>query len=245
MDHLVAPTIAENGLDFDGAPSRQGARVGRIVRDKTAPELPSVLAFHHHRIAALESSRDRLHAHGKQAFPGAQRAFGAGAALTFGLGFAFATLSVRATIAAKREGVTWGAWFVRVAGPLVAVAGLVSCPSRMGAVSLLVMLAPTVVIAWLLPGPRHLRRIGWALVGASALATVLLLAFVRPRWRGHSRRAWATVAAFGVALGMMNYTFYGSLGHLPIGVAVTIEFIGPLSLAAASMICSSVEATAP
>src|SRR5688500_5791033 len=63
-------------------------------------------------------------------------------------------------------------------------------------------------------------------------ATGLLLAFVRPRWRGHSRRAWLTVTAFGVALGLMNYTFYGSLAHLPIGVAVTIEFIGPLTLAA-------------
>lgn len=64
-------------------------------------------------------------------------------------------------------------------------------------------------------------------------ATALLLAIARPRWRGHSRRAWLTVVAFGVALGLMNYTFYGSLAHLPIGVAVTIEFIGPLALAAA------------
>ena len=49
---------------------------------------------------------------------------------------------------------------------------------------------------------------------------------------GHSRRAWRTVIAFGVALGLMNFTFYSSLAHLPIGVAVTIEFIGPLTLAA-------------
>ena len=63
-------------------------------------------------------------------------------------------------------------------------------------------------------------------------ATALLLLLVRPRWRGHSRRAWATVTAFGVALGMMNFAFYSSLAYLPIGVAVTIEFIGPLTLAA-------------
>ena len=63
-------------------------------------------------------------------------------------------------------------------------------------------------------------------------ATVLLLVMVRPRWRGHSRRAWLTVIAFGVALGLMNFTFYSSLAYLPIGVAVTIEFIGPLTLAA-------------
>jgi inner membrane transporter RhtA len=63
-------------------------------------------------------------------------------------------------------------------------------------------------------------------------ATVLLLAVARPRWRGHSRQAWLTVGAFGVALGLMNFAFYSSLAYLPIGVAVTIEFIGPLSLAA-------------
>lgn len=66
-----------------------------------------------------------------------------------------------------------------------------------------------------------------------AFATSILLVVVRPRWRGHSRRAWATVVAFGLALGLMNFAFYGSLAHLPIGVAVTIEFTGPLVLAAA------------
>ena len=64
-------------------------------------------------------------------------------------------------------------------------------------------------------------------------ATVILVAMVRPRWRGHSRAAWGTVVSFGVALGLMNFAFYASLAHLPIGVAVTVEFIGPLTLAAA------------
>lgn len=64
-------------------------------------------------------------------------------------------------------------------------------------------------------------------------ATIILLVVVRPRWRGHSRSAWRTVIAFGVALGLMNFAFYASLAHLPIGVAVTVEFIGPLTLAAA------------
>ena len=63
------------------------------------------------------------------------------------------------------------------------------------------------------------------------IATVILCAVVRPRLAGRSRRAWATVLLFGLALGLMNWTFYGSLAHLPIGVAVTIEFIGPLTLA--------------
>ncbi len=74
---------------------------------------------------------------------------------------------------------------------------------------------------------------GGSVVMRLIFATLLLLVLVRPRWRGHSRRAWLTVVAFGVALGLMNFTFYASLAHLPIGVAVTIEFIGPLTLAAA------------
>jgi inner membrane transporter RhtA len=64
-------------------------------------------------------------------------------------------------------------------------------------------------------------------------ATTILVLIVRPRWTGHGRAAWRTVGAFGVALGLMNFAFYASLAYLPIGVAVTVEFIGPLALAAA------------
>lgn len=65
-----------------------------------------------------------------------------------------------------------------------------------------------------------------------AFATAVLLVVARPRLRGHSPSAWRTVVGFGVVLGAMNLTFYGSLAHLPLGVAVTIEFLGPLTLAA-------------
>ncbi|USQ82182.1 EamA family transporter [Ornithinimicrobium faecis] len=66
------------------------------------------------------------------------------------------------------------------------------------------------------------------------LAALLLLALVRPRWRGRSRADWITVAGFAAALTAMNICFYASLERLPIGVAVTIEFLGPLLLAAAT-----------
>ena len=62
------------------------------------------------------------------------------------------------------------------------------------------------------------------------IGTVILVLVARPRLRGHDRRAWVTVVLFGLALGAMNWSFYSSLGRLPIGVAVTIEFIGPLVL---------------
>lgn len=66
------------------------------------------------------------------------------------------------------------------------------------------------------------------------LAAAILWAFVRPRVRGRSRADWGVVGLFAIALTCMNIAFYGSLTRLPIGVAVTIEFLGPLLLAAAT-----------
>ena len=63
------------------------------------------------------------------------------------------------------------------------------------------------------------------------LAAVVLLAVARPRLRGHTRADWLTVCAFALVLGLMNLAFYSSLALLPLGVAVTIEFVGPLVLA--------------
>lgn len=65
------------------------------------------------------------------------------------------------------------------------------------------------------------------------LAALILGLAIRPRLRGRSRSDWAVVGLFALALTAMNLTFYGSLTRLPIGVAVTIEFLGPLALAAA------------
>jgi inner membrane transporter RhtA len=63
------------------------------------------------------------------------------------------------------------------------------------------------------------------------LAAMVLLIIVRPRLRGRTNKDWLVVGAFGGILAVMNLFFYGSLARLPIGVAVTIEFIGPLVLA--------------
>ena len=37
--------------------------------------------------------------------------------------------------------------------------------------------------------------------------------------------------AFGVTLGTMNWAIYQSIARIPLGIAVTIEFLGPLALA--------------
>lgn len=66
-----------------------------------------------------------------------------------------------------------------------------------------------------------------------ALAAVLLVAIWRPRVAGHSRRDLALAAAFGLALCAMNLTFYEAIDRIPLGIAVTIEFVGPLGVAIA------------
>lgn len=63
------------------------------------------------------------------------------------------------------------------------------------------------------------------------LAALLLSALFRPDWRALSRQDWLAVLPYGVALGLMNTAFYLSLTRLPLGLAVTLEFVGPLLLA--------------
>ncbi len=66
-----------------------------------------------------------------------------------------------------------------------------------------------------------------------ATSAVVLLAIARPRVRGRDRADWLTVLAFGTALAVMNWAIYQSIARLPLGVAVSIELLGPLTLALA------------
>jgi inner membrane transporter RhtA len=66
-----------------------------------------------------------------------------------------------------------------------------------------------------------------------ALAALVVLAVARPTLRGYGRSDAAAVLAFGLILGLMNWSFYESLQRLPLSVAVTIEFTGPLAVAVA------------
>jgi inner membrane transporter RhtA len=62
----------------------------------------------------------------------------------------------------------------------------------------------------------------------SALVVGLI---VRPRLRGIRRHDLALVVGFGVVLASMNALFYASIDRIPLGVAVTFEFLGPLGVA--------------
>ena len=66
-----------------------------------------------------------------------------------------------------------------------------------------------------------------------ALSGLILLAISRPTLRGRSRADLAAAISFGLVLGAMNWSFYEALNRLPLGVAVTIEFLGPLAVAVA------------
>jgi inner membrane transporter RhtA len=66
-----------------------------------------------------------------------------------------------------------------------------------------------------------------------AIAAVVLLAIWRPRVRGRPVADLRVAALFGVALGLMNFAIYSAMDRIPLGIAVTIEFAGPLAVAVA------------
>ncbi|MET9337996.1 MULTISPECIES: EamA family transporter [unclassified Nonomuraea] len=74
-----------------------------------------------------------------------------------------------------------------------------------------------------------------AVVFMRIVAGALILgAFARPKLKGLSWRDWAVGIGFGLTLAVMNLSFYEALARLPIGIAVAIEFLGPLGVAIAA-----------
>jgi inner membrane transporter RhtA len=68
----------------------------------------------------------------------------------------------------------------------------------------------------------------WLRLLSSALVLVLI---ARPVLRGRTRQDWLVVVGFGASLGLMNWAIYQSFARIPLGLAVTIEFVGPLAIA--------------
>lgn len=68
-----------------------------------------------------------------------------------------------------------------------------------------------------------------AVFGGRALARVLRTVFADRAWHD-----LAIAVGFGLVLGIMNLSIYQSFARIPLGVAVTIEFLGPLAVAVAS-----------
>jgi inner membrane transporter RhtA len=75
------------------------------------------------------------------------------------------------------------------------------------------------------PGTTALR------LGLSALLVIVL----QRAWRTIPTRAvWPVILAYGLSLGAMNFVFYFALQRIPLGIAVAIEFVGPLGVAVAA-----------
>jgi inner membrane transporter RhtA len=76
-------------------------------------------------------------------------------------------------------------------------------------------LAPPTAIAWL----------------RMAVAAAVLMLVARPRLTGRTWAEWRVVIGYGIALATMNWAIYMSFSRIAIGLAVTIEFLGPLAVA--------------
>ncbi len=66
------------------------------------------------------------------------------------------------------------------------------------------------------------------------VAAVVLLAVARPRLRGFTRRQWWPVLLLAVVFGTMNLSLYTAVDRIGLGLAVTLEFLGPLTIALAA-----------
>ncbi|WP_327659423.1 MULTISPECIES: EamA family transporter [unclassified Streptomyces] len=64
-------------------------------------------------------------------------------------------------------------------------------------------------------------------------AAVVLWLLVRPRLRGITAAQWRAAVALGLVLAAMNLAYFQAISRLPIGVAATLELLGPLALSIA------------
>ncbi|TSA86506.1 DMT family transporter [Deinococcus detaillensis] len=66
------------------------------------------------------------------------------------------------------------------------------------------------------------------------LSAIILLAIFRPNLLSLTLRQWRAAAIYGATLGLMNLSFYYAIRYIPLGLAVTLEFLGPLAVAVAT-----------
>ncbi len=64
-----------------------------------------------------------------------------------------------------------------------------------------------------------------------AIAALCMVAIARPRLSGRSRAQWGLIALYGTSIGSMNVFMYQALTTLPLGVVITMEFLGPFAVA--------------
>lgn len=110
---------------------------------------------------------------------------------------------------------TAGALARRSIGPVSIVAGSASLHTAAA-------LATTLFATYGAAGTGALRFLGGA---------VALLALARPCLVGRSRAAWAEILVFGASMAAANACLFQALERVPLGTAVTLQFLGPLAIA--------------
>ncbi len=63
---------------------------------------------------------------------------------------------------------------------------------------------------------------------------LILLLLWRPRLRDYSRADYVLMILFGLVIAVMNAAFYAAIARIPLGIAVTLEFVGPLGVSIAT-----------
>jgi inner membrane transporter RhtA len=102
-------------------------------------------------------------------------------------------------------------------------AGALFCLLSMSSVQLGAALSSPVISAYGVAGATWLRL---------AVAAVILLLAIRPQLLHYSRAQWASAVLLGATTAFMTLAFFAAIRHLPLGLAVAIDFLGPLSVAA-------------
>ncbi len=96
-----------------------------------------------------------------------------------------------------------------------------------GVAGLRIVFAAVIVVAWQWWGSRSPDAVPAGALDPTDPAATGLMARV-----GRDRDEWADIVAFGLALAAMNVSIYLAISQLPLGTAVAIEFLGPVSVAA-------------
>lgn len=114
-------------------------------------------------------------------------------------------------------------------------------PSASPPASLLLPLAALVTGMVSIQGGASLAKSLFPLVGAPGVtalrvgfSALILVALWRPWRKRLALRDAGAIALYGAALGAMNLLFYLSLRTIPLGIAVAVEFVGPLGVAIAA-----------
>ncbi|RNL51715.1 EamA family transporter [Pedobacter jejuensis] len=105
--------------------------------------------------------------------------------------------------------------------------------------SILIPPVPAVILSIVsVQGGAAIAKGIFPVIGAAAtsslrivLSAIILILFNRPSLKNLTPQQWKTVSLYGITLGLMNLIFYKAIERIPLGLGVTLEFIGPLVLA--------------